>query len=175
MLNNQGMETRKDISVIDTSSILQITRSFEETVQHKIYNDLTTLVEGNSLVYPPEVYDELERYSHTTSYLTNLPFQWARKNKGIATRFGHRYEELKEILGHPRIRNILDSEKIGVEEADPHILSLALCIIQKGDQAIVIAEETKDRPNKLSLNTACRLLKIPCLRIQQFLIQRNIL
>jgi hypothetical protein len=169
------METQKDISVIDTSSILQISRSIEETVQHRIYNDLTKLVEGNSLVFPPEVYDELERYSHTTNYLSDLPFQWAKKNKSIATRFGHNYEELKEILGHPQIHNILDSEKIGVEEADPHILSLALCIIQMGHQPTVITEERKDRPNKLSLYTACALLKISCLRIEQFLIQRNIL
>jgi hypothetical protein len=169
------MEAQKYISVIDTSSILQISRSFEETVQRRIYNDLTKLVEGNSLVYPPEVYDELERYSHTANYLTDSPFQWAKKNKSIATRFGHNYEELKEVLGRPQIHTILDSEKIGVEEADPHILSLALCIIQKGHQPTVITEETKDRPNKLSLKTACVLLKISCLRIEQFLIQRNIL
>jgi hypothetical protein len=168
------METQKDISVIDTSSILQITRSFEETVQHRMYNGLTKLVEGNSLVFPPEVYDELERYSHTTNYLSDLPFQWAKKNKSIATRFGHNYEELKEVLGHPQIHNILDSEKIGVEEADSHVLSLALFLKKKGDQVSVITEENRDRPNKLSLKTACALLKISCVPMEPFLIQRNI-
>jgi hypothetical protein len=169
------METRKDISVIDTSSILEIRRSFEREVQLRIYGDLTRLVEGNSLVYPPEVYDELERYSNTSNDFTDSPFGWVKQNKSRATRFGHRYEELKEVLGHPRIRDILDSEKIGVEEADSHILSLALCLKQNGDQATVITEERRDRPNKLSLTTACALLKIPCLRINQFLIQQNIL
>ncbi len=169
------METRKDISVIDTSSILEIRRSFDRAVQLRIYSDLTKLVEGNSLVYPPEVYDELERYSDTSNDFADSPFDWVKKNKGLATRFGHRYEELKEVLRHPRIRNILDSEKIGVEEADSHILSLALCLTQKGSQATVITEERKDRPNRLSLNTACALLKIPCLRIDQFLIQQNII
>lgn len=169
------METRRDMSVIDTSSILQISRSFEKTVQHRIYNDLTKLVEGYSLVYPPAVYGELKRYSNTKNYLTDLPFQWVKKNKSVATRFGHRYEELKEVLGHPQIHNILDNEKIGVEEADSHILSLALFLKQKGDQVTVITEERKDRPNKLSLNTACIFLKISCVPIEPFLIQRNIL
>lgn len=169
------MDTIKDIWVIDTSSILEVRRSFERAVQLRIYSDLTKLVEGNSLVYPPEVYDELQRYSNTSNDFTDSPFEWAKKNKSRATRFGHRYEELKEVLGHPRIHNILDSEKIGVEEADSHILSLALSLTQKGSQATVITEERKDRPNKLSLNAACALLKIPCLRIDQFLIQQNII
>lgn len=169
------METRDHISVIDTSSILEIGRSFEKAVQHRIYNDLTKLVESNSLVYPPEVYDELERYSNTSKDFTDSPFEWVKKNKSLATRFGHRYEKLKEVLGHPQIHNILDSEKIGVEEADSYVLSLALFLKQMGGQARVITEERRDRPNKLSLNTACVLLKIPCLRIDQFLIQRGVL
>ena len=168
-------ETPKDIWVIDTSSILEVGRIFDQAVQLRIYIDLTKLVEGNSLLYPPEVYDELERYSVTSNDFIDLPFEWAKKNKSRATRFGHRYEELKEVLGHPRVRNVLDSEKIGVEEADSHILSLALCLKQKGSQATVISEERRDRPNKLSLYTACGLLKIPCLRMERFLIQQNIL
>ena len=169
------METRNDISVIDTSSILEIRRRFEKTIQHRIYSDLSKLVEGNSLVYPPEVYDELERYSDTSKDLTDSPFEWVKKNKSLATRFGHRYEELKEVLGHPQMHNILDSEKIGVEEADSYVLSLALFLKQKRDQVTVITEDKKDRPNKLSLNTACVLLNISCVRIEQFLIQQNIL
>ena len=174
-LHNEVMETRNDISVIDTSSILEIRRSFEKTIQHKIYSDLTKLVETNSLVFPTEVYDELERYSDTSKDFTGSPFEWAKKNKTLATRFGRRYEELKEVLRHPQTHSILDSEKIGVEEADSYVLSLALFLMKKGDQVRVITEEGKDRPNKLSLNTACVLLKISCGPIEQFLIQRNIL
>jgi hypothetical protein len=174
-MHNRVTDTLNDVWVIDTSSILEVRRSFEGAVQPRIYSDLTRLVEGNSLVYPPEVYDELERYSNTSNDFTDSPFEWAKKNKSRATRLGHRYEELKEVLGHPRIQNVLDSEKIGVEEADSHILSLALCLIQEGSQATVITEERRDRPNKLSLNTACSLLKIPCLRMYRFLIQQNIL
>lgn len=172
---NWVTDTPKDIWVIDASSILEVGRSFEQAAQLRIYSELSRLVEGNSLVFPPEVYDELERYSKVSNDASNSPFGWAKKNKSRATRFGHRYEELKEVLGHPRIRNVLDNEKIGVEEADSHILSLALCIKQKGSQATVITEERRDRPNKLSLKTACALLEISCLRIDQFLIQQKIL
>ncbi len=168
-------DTPKDLWVIDTSSILEVGRSFDQAAQLRIYSDLTELVEGNSLVYPPEVYDELDRYSKVSNDASNSPIGWAKKNKSRATRFGHRYEELKEALGHPRVRYVLDSEKIGVEEADPHILSLALFIKQKGSQVAVISEERRDRPNKLSVYTACGLLNIPCLRLERFLIQQNIL
>ena len=171
---NWVTDTPKDIWVIDTSSILEVGRSFDQAVRLRIYSELSKLVEGNSLVYPPEVYDEVERYSNTSNDCTDSPFDWVKKNKSRAARFGHRYEELKEMLGHPRVHNVLDSEKIGVEEADAHILSLALCIIQKGSRATVVTEERRDRPNKLSLYTACTLLKIPCLHIHQFLIQQNI-
>ena len=101
------------------------------------------------------------------------PFQWAKKNQVRATRYGPQFEKVREVLAHPQVRNILDPDKTGVEEADPYVLGLAMYLKDQGD-VTVITEERRDRPGKLSMNTACGLLRVYCLSMEPFLAEQGI-
>jgi len=62
----------------------------------------------------------------------------------------------------------------GADEADPYVLALALKLSSDGHQTTVITEERKDRPQKMSLNTACGLHRLVCVPIMAFLASRGL-
>jgi hypothetical protein len=159
--------------VIDTSSIIAVRRLVPRGEQPKVFGKLDLLIASDALVYPVQVVDELERYADTTSGNPDLPFQWAKRNQPKATRHGPQFEKVREVLAHPQVRNILDPDKTGVDEADPYVLGLAMLLKDHGE-VIVITEERRDRPGKLSLNTACGLLRLYCLSMEPFLAQQGI-
>ena len=82
-------------------------------------------------------------------------------------------QKVREVLAHPQVRNVLDPDKTGVDEADPYVLGLAVFLKDQGEVTI-ITEERKDRPGKMSLNTACGLLRLYCLSMEPFLAQQKI-
>ena len=120
-----------------------------------------------------EVVKELERNSNPNSAEPDRPCEWAKSNRELATRHGTDYAALKQILSHPQVRRVVDQDKIGVEEADPYVLALAYKL-RETHNVTVLTEETRDRPDKLSMNTACGLLKLVSLRMEAFLEDRGI-
>lgn len=132
---------------------------------------LDHLVEAGQLVYPPEVIAEFERGKNPSS--PDPVFDWVKKHKATATCHGQQYEMLKTVLAHPQVRFVLDPDKTGVEEADAHVLALALALKDK-TKVIVLTEETQDRPSKISMTTACGLLELVRLPMLAFLEQQEI-
>jgi hypothetical protein len=65
--------------------------------------------------------------------------------------------------------DVIDPDKSGEDEADPHVLALSLYLSDEGFAVTVVTEDRKDRPDKISLNTACGLLRLPCLPLRIFL------
>jgi len=69
-----------------------------------------------------------------------------------------------------------EKKKHKKEEADHHILAAALELRDNGYKAIVITEETVDRPpRKMSMKTAGERLGITIISMQEFLEQQEIL
>jgi hypothetical protein len=163
----------EEIWVIDTCSVIQIRRIFSPAQQRAVYEELTGKVESGTLVYPKKVVEELER--NRKSEKPDPPYEWAHRNEKRATRHGPVLAELKEILAHPQVRNVFDPNKsIGVDEADPHVLALAQYLKKQGALATVITEETRNRPDKLSMNSACGLLRLFCLPIEPYLREQGL-
>ncbi len=161
-----------DIAAIDTSSIiqlrdLQITRSELPIVLGK----LTDLVNGNSLVFPKEVIPELERHINPDSR-SQLLLDWTRSNSTIATRHTVPLDTLKLVL--ERVPDVLDPDKLGIEEADHYVLALAYHLNQEGHQVTVLTEETRDRAYKWSMTRACGHLRLVRLPIEGFLHEKGI-
>jgi hypothetical protein len=100
--------------VIDTSSIIAVRRLVPRVDQPRVFVKLDSLVTGDSLVYPAQVVDELERYSDTSSGNPDLPFQWAKKNQARATRHGPQFAKVREVLAHPQVKNILIRIKLAL-------------------------------------------------------------
>jgi|SRR6266850_4920852 len=167
------MTGRSEIYVIDTSSILQVRRTVPKTHLAEVLERLDALVEVGAVVYPTEVVKELERFSNPDPTTPDRPLEWVQKNEAKATRFGHQFETLKEILKHSQVRRVVDPDKAGVEEADPYVLALAVHLKATYD-VTVLNEERKDKPHKISIATACGLLKLLSLPMEPFLADRGI-
>lgn len=124
------------------------------------------MVEAGALVFPVQVYDELERARKPKK--EDLPFDFADANKKQATVLGTDYDYVGRVMAVTP--NVLDHEKTrGVDEADPYVLALALKLSEEGHLVTVLTEERKDRPDKMSMNTACGLLRLPCVPMVAFL------
>ncbi len=165
-----------EIWVLDTSSILEVRRRIPKEKQDGVFSDLTKLVKSDTLVFPIQVFKELERFSlsNANAKSKDLPFEWTKLNKERATRHNIDYQKLRIILQHPQVSKIVDPDKIGgEEEADPYVLCLAYQLLETHG-ITVLTEEVKDRPDKISMNTACGLLRLVPLRMMAFLGQQGI-
>jgi hypothetical protein len=80
---------------------------------------------------------------------------------------------VKQVLAvAPRL---LDTNKPkALDEADPYIAALALQLQRERQTVTVITEDRKDSPRKLSLTTACGLLRLVVLPIEAFVEQQGI-
>ena len=157
--------------VIDTSSLIEVRRIVPKARVPAVLRALTRFVDVGELVFPAEVDDELDRFRKPG--LEDPIGDWVAASKRRATRFGPQFEHLKTVLADPQARRVVDPEKDGVDEADPHVLALALALRENAD-VVVIAQETKDRPDKLSIATACGVLRLVRLPVSAFLYEQGI-
>jgi hypothetical protein len=155
------------VSVIDSSSILEVRRKVVRADQPAVFQQLTQIVQRCQLVFPKEVLAELERWSNPNPDTPDLPLNWALSNASHATRIEVPFDTLKDIIS--RVSDIFDPEKSGVDEADPYVLALAMHLKSQGVTVTVLTEERKDRPKKVSMNTACGELGLICLPMERFL------
>ncbi len=164
-----------EIWIIDSSSLIQVRQGFSVKNQVIFYRALTQLVQNEQLVYPKQVLDELKRYSNPKGTKPDRPLDWAKSNEIVATRHGQQSDALKEILAHPQVPRIFDPDKVGIDEADPYMLAFAHYLRTEGEEVTVLSEERKDRPDKLSMTTACAHLRLICMPIDASLASKNIL
>ena len=161
-----------EIYVIDTSSIIEVRRVVPTSEQAKVFTALGKLVESGQLVYPVEVFKELAQKSNPSNP-ADRPYQWAKKHQVQACRHGTNHRALKAMLANPQLARIVDPAKAGVDEADPYVLTLADQLRAK-HAVVVLSQERVDRPDKLSMASACGLLRIVCLRVAPFMEQQRI-
>jgi hypothetical protein len=93
----------------------------------------------------------------------------------VASRFGDLFDDLREVLARPQIERIFDPNKsTGADEADPHVLALAFHLKNAGMDVTVITEESRARPDKMPLSTACSLLRIISIPVEPFLREQGL-
>jgi len=157
--------------VIDTSSFIAIREIVPVEVRPQVFRGLRLTVEEGELVYPNEVFEELSPHVRAPDQI----FEFVRDNKQRATRFSYRVDELREVMRHPIACQVVDFDKaVGPDEADPHVLALALAIKKQYPNVIVVTEETRDRPGRVSMTTACGALRLVRLPLRAFLIDRKV-
>jgi hypothetical protein len=162
-------ETPREVWIIDTSSILEVRRKFPKPTHPRIFRALTELATKGALIFPGEVFGELKRgHGELKAGSTDLPFDWASEVLQSATRHGTDYEAVRQALA--KAPTVLDTEKTGgADEADPYVLGLALHLKGQGHEVTVVTEDRKDQPHKLSLSTACGLLRLYTVPLVAFL------
>jgi hypothetical protein len=166
------MEEPQDVWIIDTSSILQLRRLIPANQLRQAMADLDKLVDSGTLVFPDKVFAELDRWENPNPSNPDLPLSWTKRNRPKAARHGDFLDALKEVL--QEVPDVCDPDKVGVEEADPYVLALALHLARQGRRCTVITEERKDRPDKMSLTTACGVLRLPALPLETYLARQGV-
>ena len=159
-----------DVAIIDTSSVIRIREIVVRAQLPVVFIKLTQLVQSDKLVFPKEVQDELERWTNPDPNSQDPPLVWAQLNAHLATRHVVKLETVKAVVN--QVPEVIDEDKLGVEEADPYVLALAIQLQEQGKQVTVLTEDRKDRPDKMSITTACGVLRLPCLPVHVFL-KRN--
>src|SRR5262245_39928579 len=108
--------------IIDTSSIVEIRRSVENTRKVEVYSKLTELVGQGRLLFPRQVLDELERVADQAA--PDQQYLWAKRNQSTGCANPPSLDSVKSVLAV--VPRVLDPDKdTGAEEADPYILARA--------------------------------------------------
>src|SRR6516162_105130 len=140
--------------VIDTSSVIEVRRSVENSKKDLVFSRMTTLVQQGRLAFPKQVVDELERFADLSS--PDRQYQWAKENERNASARPPSLDAIQAVLRE--VPTVLDPDKdTGVEEADTYVLAMAVNLRLNGHDARIVTEETKDIPRKMSLRTAAGL------------------
>jgi hypothetical protein len=154
------------IWVFDTSSIIEIRRSIENTRKQSVFNFMSSLVIAGRLVFPIEVVKELERFADPK--LPDAQYLWAKGHEEMAKAQSPSFEAVKNILSI--VPDVLDPDKdSGEEEADPYVLAIAHRLRSEERDGRVVTQETKDTPRKISMNSACGFLGLPSVPLTIFL------
>ena len=131
---------REVIWVMDTSSVIAVRRSIENPRKPVVFASLGALAQEGRLVYPKQVVDELERAADPQS--PDAQYQWAKQNEAKASERTPSLDEVKEVLNN--VPTVLDPDKdMGVEEADPYVLAVAVRLRAEGKEARVITENQR--------------------------------
>jgi hypothetical protein len=125
----------------------------EETTvqsQKRIFTILDGLVTDGRIFYPEQVVDELAQAASDATGRPFPPYHWAKRNKTAACVHGPVFEALRRVLAHPQATRVLDPHKVsGADEADPHVLALAIHLQDDGHHVTVVTEDRRDKPFKL--------------------------
>ncbi|MBI4455275.1 MAG: DUF4411 family protein [Acidobacteria bacterium] len=164
------MAVERAVAVIDTSSIIEIRRSVQNARKQDVFDELARLAGAGELYFPKEVLKELKRAADPSN--PDQQFAWARKVEASATSFPVPFETVREVLA--AVPRVIDPDKQGADEADPYILALAIELQKVGKKVVVVTEETRETPTKMSLRTAAGILGLPSIPLGAFLESRNI-
>lgn len=165
------------IWVIDTGSIIEIRRGLPLRVRRRIVAELDSRAMTGAIVFPPEVLGELARAAETIKKkgASDPPLAWAKKHELNGTRYGHLLDGAKAVIR--RVENLIDASKVsveGIDDADPHVIALAVHLKSEGEDVTIIAEDFNSTPRKTGLADAAGVFGIPCVRFRTFLITEQI-
>jgi hypothetical protein len=162
--------------VIDTSSVIDVRRLLSPASVaelKRVYDQLTRIVVSGRLVFPVQVVEELEWGHESLGDADDLPFEWARDNRISASPKAALFAAARRVL--EVAPTLLDADKVtGRDEADPYVVGLALELHESGRRVTVITEDRVDRPDKMSMQSACGLLELPAVSMRVFLDHQGI-
>lgn len=151
--------------VFDTSSLIALKSAIPREQHEAAFEALTRLARNRRVYFPREVIGELRRERRDRRRPRTL--DWALAVEEFACRIVPSFEDIRAVLA--RVPESIDpSSESLIEEANPYVLALARTLQSAGHDARVVAEETRDAPPKVSLHTACGVLRIPCVELAGF-------
>jgi len=154
------------IYVVDTSSLVNVQRTYPLAVFPGVWDDLSELAGKGRLVSAREVFNELARGGDDEIH------QWAKNHKVMFwDPDGEQIEVVKEIVNNPEFKGLFDIDK-ETPDADPFVIALAAVQQRRGsmfpEQYIVVADESRVQPGtKPRIPDVCDYpcYQLPCIKI----------
>lgn len=143
--------------VVDTSSLILL-RELPKADGRAALRHFDDLLNAGDLGFPDAVAQELAKQGGTELH------EWADEHKRLASRGIQTWQLLPRVLRDVPL--IVDATKAEGEDADPHVLAMALHLKDENIVPTVLTEDRRDqisdtkRLKKLSLASACGVLDI---------------
>jgi hypothetical protein len=160
------------VSVWDTSAIIDIRQRIERPRRASVLKALRNLALKGELRFPAEVLAELERYVSPEAGVPDELVHWAHQCRENAVTHATDFDLVRFVHSRAALLTDADSEH---EAADPYVLAMGLKLMDEGCRVLVVTEDRRDKPGKMSLATACGLFHVPTLPLRPFLIDLGIL
>jgi hypothetical protein len=145
-------------------------RTESSAEKDKVYAALGRLVAEGTLLFPPQVCEELERF-HDEDDREDRAYLWAKEHRDSAIgdlTIEQLFDSVRAVQSV--VDNLVDYDKASPgEDADPYVVGLALHLAGEGRNVTVITEERNDLAHKTSMGSACALLSLPALSMRVFL------
>jgi hypothetical protein len=152
--------------VFDASSIIQVKHDVRAGDQWGVLRGLEELVGAGALAFPREVAREVKAAAHP-----DAPGVWLA---GVEGKLRHPLDPDVNIVAEVMASaagGVVDAEK--PIDGDPYVLALALQLSRAGYDVSVVTEDVNDRPNRLSMATACDHLGLRHVRLSEFLTETS--
>lgn len=129
--------------------------------QQQVFKRFTELVKQREMTFPKQVVDELTRFAEG-----DLPGLWVQ-----SAQKHHRFDDnpplevVKRVLSAARdrhlgrTRTVVDPMKTH-EDADPYVLAHAVLLKEEGHNVTVVTNDRHNTLTRLSMVTACQMLKL---------------
>jgi hypothetical protein len=148
--------------VLDTGCLIELKR-VPIAFQWELFRRLEDMVAHAAIAMPRQVIKEASAIA-----FPDVPGAWA---KGVEGKLRHPIDVDYDILGEvmEAAGDVIEDDSAS-DPADPYVLTLALQL-QRGEISVtVVSDDIVDRlPLKISMDTACRRLKLPRIGTPEFL------
>ena len=158
------------VEIVDTSSAIKVKELLPAIPdQQRVFQEWQRRVRGGLMTYPSQVVDELRRFA-----TGDLPALWAVSSQRYLKFSDPPPEYVRRVLREAsdvfkgRARTVVDPNKT-YEDADPYVVAEGLHLKDQGRAVVVITTDKFDTPSRISIVTACQILKLPFQGTQDFL------
>jgi hypothetical protein len=157
------MAGTEPVWVLDTSGLIRLRSEVSKEQRSLVERELTRLVNTGRLLFVVQSVKELQRYQGTD----NPARIWAEQNQGTGAARQPSLDTVKHVLA--QVPEVLDTDKVGEEEADPYILAIALELKSEGADARIVTNESRTTGPKMPLASAAGYLNIASVSLRTML------
>lgn len=151
---------KSTVWILDSSALIEM-KTVAVRDQWHVFRRMEDMVCDGEVALPRQVINELREVAHP-----DVPGVWA---SGMRRSLRHPqdadHHDLRRVMSDAG--EVVDSSK-RTDDADPHVLALALTLSNTGHAVCVVAEDVVDR-QRLSIATACKRLGLPLAASAEFL------
>ena len=155
--------------VLDASAVIGFKLRLPGAVQWSAFQRLEDFVRAGQIAMPRQAIREVSEVSHP-----DVPGAWVA---AMREHFRHPmdvdYQHIETVMR--TVPQVVDPESRD-DVADPYVVALALQLRAMGFQASVVTDDVIDRlPLRIALASACKMLDVPWLGGEAFLVAVGIL